>query len=263
MQQTRRHAIAVLACSALASACGGGGDSSPASAPSSASTVAYANSIAVGASAPQLIVYQPASGAVQPTVTTTEASTLLPIGTTAVLSEHVESGLEGIREVCVSGRGDTTNVVAGINLGVVMESAAVLLNAQWTPTDSNAAWNAAVAAGSAWSGWQNCGEKPEGPPSRSSRLVPTSAGGYSEDVFDGNPGTNFLAIVHNVSAMDVAAMLSTQGLRSSEDPQRPLQLFLRAFRDSTGHVVFIQSGSPASTAAASVRGFVALYIPGG
>lgn len=254
-----------LATAPLLAACGGGGDSSSGTSapPPAASTTLYANSVVLGSATPQSIVYLPASGASQATVTTSLASTLLPLGTTAVLAEHVEPGLAGLREICVSGHGDSTNIVENINLGVVTESAAILMDASWSATDSTAAWAGAVANAGAFSGWQNCGAKPEGLPSRSSRLVPTPAGGYAEDVYDGNPGTNFNILRYNAAAADVAAMLAPAGLLSQNDPNRPLQLTLRAYGDGAGHVVFVESGRPAAGAPASTRGFVAVYVPGG
>jgi hypothetical protein len=249
---------------ALLASCGGGGSSGPVGGEATPATTVYANSVVVGAAVPQWLVYSAASGTgpSQATVTSTAASPLLPLGTTAVLAEHVEPALAGLRVACVSGRGDSTNVISNINLGVIAESAAVLLDTSWTPTDANIAWGAAVASGGAWLGWENCGVKPEGLPSPSSRLVPTPAGGYAEDVYDGNPGTTFQTIRRDVSAADVAAMLSAAGLLDRSDPQRPLQLLLRAHDDAAGHRVFIETGMPAAGAAASARGFVALYVPG-
>lgn len=80
----------------------------------------------LGASTLQSIVYSAAAGAGQATVTTAAASPLLQLDTTPILAEHVEPSLSGLRVVCISGRGESTNVVAGINLGVIAESAAVL-----------------------------------------------------------------------------------------------------------------------------------------
>jgi hypothetical protein len=249
-----------FAIAALPVGCGGGG-SAPGTPPADTSTV-YAHSVVPGASAPQSIVYRPAAGVSQATVTTTSASALLATGTTPVLAEHVEAQLAGMRVVCVSGFGASTNVVADVNIGVVAESAAVLLDAGWEAIDAGAAWRDAVASGGAWLGWENCGVKPEGLPSPSSRLVPTPSGGYEEDVFDGNPGTTFQTIHRSVAGADVAAMLSASGLLALDDPKRPLQLTLRAYADAAGHRLLVESGIPASGAAASARGFVALYVPG-
>jgi hypothetical protein len=253
-----------VAMAALLASCGGGGSTSPAdSAPTTPSTTTYENSIVVGATSPQTLVYTAAAtAAAQATVTSTVGSPLLPLGTTPVLAEHVDASLPGLRVVCVSGRGESTGVVTRIDLGVIAESAAVLFDARWHGVDSTAAWAAAVASGNAWSGWENCGVKPEGAPSPSSRLVPTAAGGYAEDVYDGNPGTTFQAIRRNVAPADVTAMLSPAGLLAVDDPLRPLQLRLRAYADAAGHVVFVETGAPASGAPASALGFVALYVTG-
>ena len=258
---TAPHA-ALAGIMALLASCGGGGSSQPPGQETTPVLTVYANSVVVGFAAPQSLVYSASSGSSQATVTANSASPLLPPGITAVLAEHLEPGLAGLRVACVSGRGDSTNVIGNINLGVIAESAAVLLDSRWNPADAPSAWSTAVADGGAWLGWENCGVKPEGLPSPSSRLVPTAAGGYAEDVYDGNPGTTFQTIRRDVSAADVAAMVSTAGLLDRSDPQRPLQLLLRAYDDGAGHRVFIESGMPAAGAAASARGFVALYVPG-
>lgn len=255
--------LAIVAAGLLAS-CGGGGTSSPSPSqtPATPATTTYPNSVVVGAPVAQSLVYTAATAGMQATVTTTVASPLLTIGATLVLAEHVDGSLPGLRVVCVSGHGETTNVVSGIDLGVIAESAAVLLDADWHAVEATAAWTAAVAGGGAWLGWVNCGVKPEGAPSPSSRLVPTAGGGYVEDVYDGNPGTTFQAIRRNVAATDVAAMLAPGGLLALDDPLRPLQLFLRAYADAAGHVVFVESGTPAIGAPPSARGFVSFYQPG-
>ena len=93
--------------------------------------------------------------------------------------------------MCVSGRGDSTNVVEGVNLGVIAESAAVLPDDTWNAIDAADAWASVVAQRTGLWGWENCGVKPEGLPSPSSRRVPTAEGGFDEDVYDGNRATTF------------------------------------------------------------------------
>ncbi|MDQ6639620.1 MAG: hypothetical protein M3Z15_08150 [Pseudomonadota bacterium] len=262
MSADRTFGGLALAVACLLASCGGGGSSSHADVtPMTPNTTTYPNSIVVGATVPQSLIYSAAAAASQATVANSVASPLLPLGSTPILAEHVDASLPGLREVCVSGRGESTNVVANINLGVNAESAAVLLDTGWHTVDAMSTWSAAVASGGAWLGWENCGVKPEGAPSPSSRLVPTAAGGYAEDVFDGNPGTTFQAVRRNVAPADVAAMLSSAGLLALDDPQRPLQLLLRAYADGAGHVILVETGAPASGAAASARGFIALYVP--
>lgn len=259
---TTAWAACCLAIGVLPVACGGGGSADTTSTPPADTSTVYARSVVLGASSPQSIVYRPSSGASQATVTTTSASALLPIGTTPVLAEHLESQLPGLRAVCISGLGETINVVAHVNPGVIAESAAVLLDSGWSATDAGGTWSGAAASGGAWIGWENCGVKPEGLPSPSSRLVPTPAGGYVEDIFDGNPGTTFQVIRRTVAPSDVAAMLSPAGLLALDDLERPLQITLRAYADGAGHRVLVQSGVPAAGAASSARGFIALYVPG-
>jgi hypothetical protein len=213
-----------------------------------------------GAAAAQALTYVPGNTATLAAVTASTPSALLPAGTTSLVAEHTDAALPGLRVACVSGRGDSTNVVGHINLGVVAQSAAVLLDARWHAVDAASAWSAASARGTGWLGWENCGVKPEGAPSPSSRLVP-AAGGYAEDTYDGNPSTTINVIHRDVPASEVAAMLSSAGSLNSEDPSRPLRLFLRAYADDQQQVVFIESGTPVSAGAAPGDGFIALYVP--
>ena len=264
----RCRAVAVAVAGVL-SACGGGGDSAPAAAstapvqttPPVAATTRYARSVVLGSAAPQDLVYAPASGSTPATVTATTASTLLRVGANILVAEHVDPLLGGMRVACVSGDGQSTNVVTDIDLGVIAESAAVLLDTTWTEIDPAGAWTAAIGRGSAYLGWENCGVKPEGLPSPSSRLTPATDGGYREDVYDGNPSTTFNIVTRRVSATVVAAMLSDAGYVTVDDPTRPLVLKLRAYRDAAGDMIFVERGEPAAGAPSGTHGFVALYVP--
>ena len=253
--------LSVLTALGVSACGGGGGDAGVPLAPPTATTTAvdYPSSVVPGPAA-QSLRYTPGSGTALASVSAAAASPLLPAGTTPLIAEHLDARLPGLRVACISGHGDSTNVVSGINLGVIAESAAVLLDTRWKPVDAAAAWAMAVAQGSSWSGWENCGVKPEGSPSPSSTLLPTPDGGYAEDVYDGNPGTTFNVVSQRFSSSDVAAMLGA-GLATRNDPQRPLRLTLGAYTDGAGHTIFIESGVAASGAAASVRGFIALYLP--
>lgn len=262
-----RHAWVPCAalCAIVVTACGGGGGAGTGlnPTPSSPTTAAvrYPNSLVSGLSGPQSVTYIGGDSAHLPAVSVDSGSALLKVGATAVIAEHSESDLPDIDIICVSGNGESTNVVTQINLGVVSESAAVLMGAGWKPVDSVAAWTRAVTAGTAWSGWENCGVKPEGLPSRSSQLVPTADGGYLEDVFNGNPSTTFIAIRRAVDRTAVAALLSDTGQVNAEVPSRPLVMTLRAYSDETGHTVFVQTGVPGANAPDGVKGFIALYVP--
>ena len=259
-RQPLARLAAALAIAATLSGCGGGGGDGDVPVPAS-NEIAYPHSVVLGAAGEQALIYTPGAGTTAATVTAPSAAALLPAGTTPLVAEHVEPALPGLRIVCVSGRGDSTNVVTGINPGVIAESAAVLMDDGWQPVDAGVAWADAVASGGAFAGWENCGVKPEGLPSPSSTLRPTPDGGYSEDVYDGNPGTTFNVVRRNVSAAEVSALLSAEGEATVEDPLRPLRLVLRAWRHDAGSVVFIESGVPTAQAPAGARGFIALYVP--
>lgn len=263
-----RGALALLA--ALTAGCGGaGGDSSGSTPPvvatapppaTSPVSIDYPQSLLPGLDGSQEVSYTAAvSSAAQATVHAAAASALLNAGTTAVLAEHVDTALPGLRVICISGNGQSTNVVTGINLGVIAESAAILLDARWSAIDPVAAWSVAVSTGGTLVGWENCGVKAEGLPSPSSRLMPLADGGYREDVYDGNPGTNFNTIARVVTTTTVASMLSSAGFLTTEDPTRPLRLTFRAYADPSGDTIFVEAGVPAPGASASTKGFIALY----
>jgi len=260
----------------LLGACGGGGsagtsDSALAKIPAGGvggvghagiTQTPYANSLGIGSWAGQSITYTAADMAMPATVTGAASSGLLPIGTTALVSEHAEASLPGLLEVCVSGKGESTNVISPINLGVIAESAAVLLDAAWSPVASQAvAWAAIAQRRAVLSGWENCGVKPEGSPSPSSLLTAHTDGSYSEDVYDGNPGTTFNVFSQVVPAAQMAAMLTDSGYATTADPARPMQLYWRIFADSLGRQALIEIGLPRSSAPQSLKGFIALYVP--
>ena len=245
----------------LVAGCGGGGGGA-AGAPATTSTTTYANSVALGSWTAQSIAYTAGVASAPAEVTTAIASALLPQGAATLVAQHEESSLPGVLEVCVSGNGESTNVVAPINLGVVAQSAAVLLDAGWSPVpDSAAAWAAIAQRQEVLIGWENCGVKPEGAPSASSRLTVRTDGSYSEDVYDGNPGTTYNVISQTVTATQMSAMLGVTGWATTADPTRPMQIYWRVFADGASRQLLIEMGVPRSTAPPSLKGFIALYVP--
>lgn len=272
VRRQRFPALGIALVTLVVAACsgGGGGSSDGAAAaapppvtappPAASTTIDYPRSVVLGLATAQDVLYTPAAGATPASVTVSSASVLLRAGPNPVVAEHVEASLGGLRVVCASGSGQSTNVVTGINLGVLAKTAAVLLDARWTATDPVAAWTAATARGGAWVGWENCGVKPEGRPSAASRLVPLTDRGYREDVYDGNPGTTFNVVARRVAPAVVAAMLSDAGYLTNDDPLRPLRLTLRAYQDGAGNTIFVESGEPVAGAPSGTQGFVAPYF---
>ncbi len=251
--------------SMLLTACGGGGGSAgaPAVGPGSGVTpVVYANSLVLGGGlGVQSLSYNAAQGVMPASVTATTASALLAAGSTPLVAEHADAAYPGMREVCVSGHGETTNAVGPINLGVMAQSAALLLDSGWSPgADRAAAWSALAARGATLSGWENCGVKPEGAASRSSGLTAQVDGSYREDVYDGNPGTTFNTVTQAIPATQMSAMLSDAGYdASAANPQRPLRLYWRLYVDGSARQLWVQIGVPATGATASVVDFVSVY----
>ena len=262
----RRARLSVVALGLLAAGCGGGGGGvmgpGSAGAPAATAPSAYANSVALGSWSTQSIGYVAASATTAAEVDAATASALLRMGATALVAEHVEATLPGMREVCVSGDGQSTNVVSPINLGVISQNAAVLLDGGWAPVaDQAGAWAVLAQRGAALTGWENCGVKPEGPASASSLLTIHADGGYAEDVYDGNPSTTFNIISQVVPTQQMQAMLGGGGFATTADPTRPMQLYWRIFSDPAGHQLLIEMGLPRATAPAVLKGFIALYVP--
>jgi hypothetical protein len=265
VRRPRPGAALAVALGLLASSCGGGGGGGGAATPAgepAATSTPYAHSVALGSWSPQSIAYAAGSGTTADMVTSAAASPLLPQGAAPLLARHGEASLPGALEVCVSGTGDSTNVVAPINIGVVAQSAAVLLDASWSPVpDAAAAWAELARRKAVLTGWENCGVKPEGAPSPSSRLTVQADGSYAEDVYDGNPGTTYNVVSQVFSAAQVTAMLGPQGWSTVADPARPMQLFWRIYANGQGQQLLIEMGVPRPTAPASLKGFIALYVP--
>jgi hypothetical protein len=254
--------VLVTALGLIAGGCGGGGSGAMAGGGVTAASTTYSKSVALGTWAAQSIIYTAGVGATPAQLTSPAASALLPKGTETLIAQHAEPALPGVLEVCVSGSGESTNVVAPINVGVVAQSAAVLLDAGWSPVpDLAAAWAALAQRHAVLAGWENCGVKPEGAPSPSSRLTVGSDGSYAEDVYDGNPGTTYNVISQVFSAAQVSAMLGDAGWATVSDPTRPLQLFWRIYADGSGRQMLIEMGLPQTNAPSSLKGFISLYVP--
>ncbi|WP_077038201.1 hypothetical protein, partial [Pelomonas sp. KK5] len=176
-------------------------------------------------------------------------------------AEYLPPAPAGVRVACVSGQGADVGVLRNLNPGVLTVSLAVLLDARWQAADADAAWAAAAARRQVWKGWENCGVKPEGAPYPSSAVMPAADGGYAEDLYAGNPSTNFTTIRLPVLAADAAAMRGPGGFATRDDPARPLILSWRAFADADGHTIWIERGEPAPGAPAGTQGFITLFLP--
>jgi hypothetical protein len=215
--------------------------------------------VVLGLSEPQSLVWRDALPGLTATLTAPAAGSLLTAGLNHVVADFRAVGIPGMRMVCVSGRGESTGTFTRINLGVLAVSAAVLFDAMWNPVDTESAWVAARQR--TWSGWENCGVKAEGAPSPSSKLMARADGGYDEDIYDGNPGTNFNILRFGVDVATARSMRSPSGWATTEDPSRPLVLTWRAWRNDAGQVVFVLRGEPRAGAPAGTRGFIAVYVP--
>ena len=248
--------------------CGGGGTNPPTNpstttgsvspAPLPTTSIDYPHSLVVGVNGFQDLVLTPMVSA-PAVLTAPRASQLLKAGSNLVLTQYNNANLPGLSVACLSGVGSTTNINSDINLGDYSQSAALLMSANWNAVDSVTAWSKAAMSGASWQGWEDCGIKPEGLPSPASTLVPNAQGGYSEAIYDGNPGTTFNVLANNYSASQVASMLSASGLVSTVNPKRSLLLTLRAYADTAGHQIWVEMGYPL-TSSDPTQGFVSLYV---
>lgn len=262
MSGRRLCTAAVLAAALVVfvTGCGGGGGDggTPASVAPASSGVVYAQSQVLGLAGAQSLTYQPAAGTTAARVQVAARAGLLAAGDNVLTAEYVAPSLADLRVACVSGDGSNIGVLAKVNAGVTSVSAAVLMGAAWREVDPAAAW--AAASGRMLTGWENCGVKPEGRPYPSSMVTVGADGGYAEDLYIGNPGTNFTTVRQNVGAAEAAAMRGT-GALVQDDPSRPLRITWRAFADATGHTVWIERAEPAPGAAGTVQGFITLFLP--
>ena len=226
--------------------------------PTATTAIDYPHSLVVGVSGFQDLVLTPMVSA-PAVLTAPSASQLLKAGANLVLTQYTNANLPGLSVACISGVGSTTNINSDINLGDYSQSAALMMSANWNAIDPVLAWSKASASGASWQGWEDCGIKPEGPPTPASTLVPNAQGGYSEAIFDGNPGTTFNVLANNYTAAQVASMLSPSGLVSTVNPKRSLLLTLRAYADNAGHQIWVEMGYPL-TPTDPTQGFVSLYV---
>ena len=240
------------------SSSGSASSGSSTSTPSTSSPIDYPHSLVVGNSAFQGLVLTPMVSA-PAVLTAPNASQLLKAGSNLVLTQYTNANLPGLAVACISGVGNTNTIISDINLGDYSQSAALMMSANWNAIDPVAAWGKASASGTGWQGWEDCGIKPEGPPTPASTLVPNAQGGYSEAIYDGNPGTTFNVLALNYSPAQVASMLSPSGLVSTVNPKRSLLLTLRAYADNAGHQVWVEMGYPL-TPSDPTQGFISLYV---
>jgi len=269
--------VAGFAVPAALMGCGGGSGGGAAStgvsaAPPTATggaqapAVVFARSQVLGQPSPQELIYVAAVPPLQAAVQASNGGSLLRAGSTLLTAEFIPDALSDVQVACVSGNGTSIGVLDAINPGVVTVSAAILFGAQWSETDASTAWAAAAAAAEKWNGWENCGVKPEGAASRSSSVAPASNGGYAEDIFIGNPSSNFTTLRFAISPSEAANMRAS-GTLTTEDPLRPLRITWRAFKDTAGNTVWVERGEPAAgataatSATAATRGFITLFIP--
>lgn len=256
-----RHLILPSLLLTALAACGGGGDGTPSPASTNASTAsppAYAHSIVLGRFAPETVSYidgQPGAGLA---IAVPAASPLLASGNNALAAIHRDAAANGVIVACISAPTSGTGIVDNINIGVNIRSVAALLDAGWNPVaDPSAAW--AQLAGGRFDNWENCGEKPEGAPSLASRLAIGADGSWSEDVYDGNFGTNLNVISVRYNPSQVAAMLGPDGWLNPGLGNGAKRMWLSIWRDAAGTTLLLVQGWPEATGPQS--GFLSVYFP--
>jgi hypothetical protein len=262
----KNHPIAVALFLSMIAGCGGGsGDNgnatptqaTPAPIQTGAVSVAYPRSATLGSLAAQPLELREATPPVATVLVAPAASALLVAGSNPLSSLYRSAGTPGALVACVSAPTNSTGLVGGINLGVNIKSAAVLLDASWSDAGANVL-SALAAIGASFDGWENCGEKPEGRPSPASTRTLLPNRGMRDDIYDGNPSTNLNIITVDTSAAALAAMLSAQGYAATASSGAAYTVWLRVYRNDSGSVVLVEQGLPTSGPAS--QGYLALYL---
>lgn len=259
-----KHLLAVTLSLSILGGCGGGGgdnnaapaQATPAVAPvqTGATSVAYPGSIVLGSLAAQPLELREAPPPAATVLVAPAASALLAAGNNPVSSVYRSVTTPGALIACVSAPTSSTGLVSGINLGVNIKSAAVLLDKGWT----DAGVNALPAAGAVFAGWENCGEKPEGRPSPASKRTLLTDGSLRDDIYDGNPSTNLNIITVRTSAAGLAAMSSSGGYAATSTSGVAYTVWLRVYRNSSGGMLMVEQGLPVSGPAAP--GYLSMYL---
>ena len=242
--------------------CGGGGDSgnvapvqtTPTPGQAVSAAVGYPESVVLGSLVKQPLDLREAAPPTATVVVAPAASALLSAGSNPLSSLYRNAMTPGALIACVSAPTSSTGLVGGINLGVNIKSAAVLLDNSWT--DAGAA--ALPANGAVFEGWENCGEKPEGKPSPASFRTVLAGGGLRDDIYDGNPSTNLNIITVDTSAAALAAMLSAQGHVTNAMSGAVYTIWLRVYRNASGRMLLVEQGLPRSGPAA--QGYLSMYL---
>lgn len=259
-----KYLIAAALCISTVAGCGGGGggDSNvvpAAAAPvqAGAASLVYPRSVVLGSLAAQPLDLREAAPPAATVLVAPAASALLVAGSNPLSALYRNASAPGALVACVSAPAGSTGLVGGINLGVNIKSAAVLLDDSWRDAGAGAL-PALAARGAIFDGWENCGEKPEGRPSPASTRTLLSDGSLRDDIYDGNPSTNLNIITITTSAAGLAAMLSAQGYATSASSGAAYTVWLRAYRNDGGSIVLIEQGLPVSGAAS--QGYLAMYL---
>lgn len=266
----RTRLFAAASCLCMVAACGGGSGGSggdngnavavqatPAPVQAGAAAVAYPRSVVLGSLAAQPLELREAAPPAATVLVAPAASALLVAGGNPLSSLYRNPGVPGALVACVSAPTSSTGLVGGINLGVNIKSAAVLLDDSWGEAGADAL-SALAARGAVFDGWENCGEKPEGRPSPASTRTLLPNGGMRDDIYDGNPSTNLNIITVNTGAAQLAAMLSAQGHAAIAMSGAAYTVWLRVYRNGSGGILLIEQGLPVSGPA--TQGFLSMYL---
>jgi hypothetical protein len=189
------------------------------------------------------------------------AAPLVVAGNNTLATAYRPATFPGAGIACVSGPGNTIGTLTGVNTGVNVKSAAVLLDGTWgQPASATTAWQMLGASNAVFDGWENCGAKPEGAPSASSTLTVAANGSFTDNVFDGNPSTTVSIVNRSYTSAQAAAMLSPQGYLDSTQPANPTTVYLHIYQNAAGQTVLEEQGIPVSGASTANPGYVAIYF---
>jgi hypothetical protein len=255
-------AVSLCLIMTMIAGCGGGGDSgnaasvqtTPAPGQTVSASVSYPQSVVLGSLGAQPLDLRETAPPAATVVVAPAASALLTASSNPLSSLYRSATTPGALIACVSAPTSSTGLISGINLGVNIKSAAVLLDNSWTDAGSAAL----PARGAVFEGWENCGEKPEGRPSPASIRTLLAEGGLRDDIYDGNPSTNLNIITVDTSAAALAEMLSAQGHVTSAMSGAVYTIWLRVYRNASGGILLVEQGLPVSGPA--TQGYLSMYL---
>jgi hypothetical protein len=245
--------------------CGGGGGSDKVSDNTSAPlpvAMTYSHTVVLGSLTTELVGFLEAKDSSSAaSIVVPATSTLLNFGSNPLNSLYRTANVAGAIVACISAPTNSTGITENINLGVNIKSVAILLDASWSEVTNLAnVWRDLSAARQSFESWENCGEKPEGRPSPASVRTLSEDGGFTDDVYDGNPSTNLNILTSHITAAEADAMLSANGRLVVTQSGKRERIQLKIYRNSKNQTLIVEHGLPEVGSGTLLTGFLAGYF---